>query len=139
HPAHPTLHRSSMVPRRWAGHPLLRPLRRLLGYRAPSLRSPNDARPLMLRRVALLVLVAFGAVVGTDTMTDVLPKHGGTPLEQGLLILFGVLFAWISAGFWTGVMGAWVLLRGHFGGGDRSAVTHTLRSAPREYANGVRT
>jgi membrane glycosyltransferase len=139
HPAHPTLHRSSMVPRRWAGHPLLRPLRRLLGYRAPSLRSPNDARPLMLRRVALLVLVAFGAVVGTDTMTDVLPKHGGTPLEQGLLVLFGVLFAWISAGFWTGVMGAWVLLRGHFGSGDRSAVTHTLRSAPKEIAPDVRT
>ena len=51
-----------MVPRRWAGHPFLRPLRRLLGYRAPSLRSPADERPLMLRRVALLVLVAFGAV-----------------------------------------------------------------------------
>ena len=86
--AHPPIHRSSMVPRRWAGHPFLRPLRRLLGYRAPSLRSPDDQRPLMLRRVALLVLVAFGAVVGTDTMTDVLPKHGGTPLEQGLLVLF---------------------------------------------------
>jgi membrane glycosyltransferase len=128
-----------MVPRRWAGHPFLRPLRRLLGYRAPSLRSPNDERPLMLRRVALLVLVAFGAVVGTDTMTDVLPKHGGTPLEQGLLILFGVLFAWISAGFWTGVMGAWVLLRSHFGSGDRSAVTHTLRHAPREIAPDAQT
>jgi len=122
--AHPPIRRSSMVPRRWAGHPFLRPLRRLLGYRAPSLRSPADERPLMLRRVALLVLVAFGAVVGTDTMTDVLPKHGGTPLEQGLLVLFGVLFAWISAGFWTGVMGAWVLLRGN----DRSAVTHALKS-----------
>lgn len=133
--AHPTPNRSAMVPRRWAGHPFLRPLRRLLGYRAPSLRAPDDERPLMLRRVALLVLVAFGAVVGTDTMTDVLPKHGGTPLEQGLLVLFGVLFAWISAGFWTGVMGAWVMLRGT----DRSAVTHTLKAGAVEIDAAART
>ena len=133
--AHPTPNRSAMVPRRWAGHPFLRPLRRLLGYRAPSLRAPDDERPLMLRRVALLVLVAFGAVVGTDTMTDVLPKHGGTPLEQGLLILFGVLFAWISAGFWTGVMGAWVLLRAN----DRSAVTHALKDGPIDIDPAART
>ena len=76
----------------------------------------------MLRRVVLLVLVALGAIVGTQTMTDVLPQHGGTWAEQGLLLLFGVLFAWISAGFWTGVMGAWVMLRGR----DRSAVTDAL-------------
>ena len=121
--AHPPIHRSSMVPRPWAGHPLLRPLRRLLGYRAPSLRDPDDARPLMLRRVALLVLVVLGAIVGTDTMIDVLPLHGESWPEQGLLLLFGVLFAWISAGFWTGVMGTWVLLRGR----DRHAVTNSLR------------
>ena len=121
--AHPPVHRASMLPRPWAGHPLLRPLRRLLGYRAPDHRRPDDARPLMLRRVALLVLVALGAVVGTDTMIDVLPLHGQSWAEQGLLLLFGVLFAWISAGFWTGVMGTWVLLRGR----DRDAVTNHLR------------
>ena len=120
--AHPPIHRSSMVPNPWAGHPLLRPLRRLLGYRAPSHRRADDARPLMLRRVMLMVLVAIGAVVGTDTMTDVLPRHGATWTEQGLLLLFGVLFAWISAGFWTGVMGTWVLMFGR----DHDAVTNTL-------------
>ena len=121
--AHPPLHRSSMVPRPWAGHPLLRPLRRVFGYRAPLLRRPDDARPLMLRRAALLVLVVLGAIVGTDTMIDVLPLHGASWLEQGLLLLFGVLFAWISAGFWTGVMGTWVLLRRR----DHHAVTNRLR------------
>jgi membrane glycosyltransferase len=121
--AHPPIHRSSMVATPWAGHPLLRPLRRLLGYRAPTHRQPGDTRPLMLRRVMLLALVALGAIVGTDTMIDVLPLHGGSWSEQGLLMLFGVLFAWISAGFWTGVMGTWVLLRGR----DRHAVTNTLR------------
>ena len=123
--AHPPIHRTSMVPSRWAGPPLLRPLRRLLGYKAPSHRDPADTRPLMLRRVILLALVAFGAIVGTDTMIDVLPDHGDSSTEQGLLLLFAVLFAWISAGFWTGVMGAWVLLRNR----DRESVTHTLREA----------
>jgi membrane glycosyltransferase len=124
-----------MVPRPWAGHPLLRPLRRLLGYRAPDHRDPRDARPLMLRRVALLVLVALGAIVGTDTMIDVLPQHGDTWAEQGLLLLFGVLFAWISAGFWTGVMGAWTLLRRR----DPQAVTNCLREPAVAIAADART
>ena len=118
----PAVHRRSMVPHRWAGHPLLRPLRRAFGYRPRSHRAEGDARPLMVRRVLLLMLVALGAVVGTQTMADVLPQHGGTWAEQGLLLLFGVLFAWISAGFWTGLMGTWVMLRGR----DRSAVTDAL-------------
>jgi len=122
--AHPPAQRSSMVPHPWAGHPLLRPLRRLFGYKAPNHRREGDARPLMLRRVVLLALVALGAIVGTDTMIDVLPQHGGTWTEQGLLLLFGTLFAWISAGFWTAVMGVWVMLRGR----DRHAVTNTLRA-----------
>ncbi len=121
--AHPPIHRSLMRPAPWAGHPLLRPLRRMLGYRPPDHRHPSDARPLMLRRVLLLVLVALGAIVGTATMIDVLPRHGESWPEQGLLLLFGMLFAWISAGFWTGVMGTWVLLRGQ----DRNAVTNRLR------------
>ena len=125
----PRMQRASMVPLPWAGHPLLRPLHRLFGYRRREpWRNPADVRPLMLRRVALLVLVVLGAVFGTDSMVDVLPKHGGTWAEQGLLLLFGVLFAWISAGFWTGLMGAWVLLRGR----DPNAITNALHdgSAP---------
>ena len=120
----PPIHRSSMVPQPWAGHPLLRPLHRLIGYRpSQRWRAIADARPLMLRRVLLLVLVALGAAVGTDYMVDILPKHGQGWAEQGLLVLFGILFAWISAGFWTALTGAWVMLLGH----DRRAVTNLLR------------
>ena len=36
--------------------------------------------------------------------------------------LFGVLFAWISAGFWTAMMGAWVMMRN----GDARSVTRAL-------------
>ena len=124
--AQPPIRRASMVPLPWAGHPLLRPLRRLFGYRpAQPWRATLDERPLMLRRVLLAVLVALGAIVGTDSMADVLPKQGSTWTEQALLALFGILFAWISAGFWTGLMGAWVLLRGR----DRQSVTHALKRA----------
>jgi membrane glycosyltransferase len=113
-----------MVPQPWAGHPLLRPLHRLIGYRrAEPWRATADARPLMWRRVLLIALVALGAAVGTDYMVDILPGHGAGWAEQGLLVLFGILFAWISAGFWTALMGTWVLLLGR----DRHAVTNALR------------
>jgi membrane glycosyltransferase len=102
-----------MVAEPWAGPPLMRPLRRLFG-RGPKrpLRADADHRPLMLRRVLLLALVLLGAWVGTEAMTEVLPEHGSGFEEFGLLILFGILFGWISAGFWTGLMGAFVLVRG---------------------------
>ncbi|MEO8525706.1 MAG: glucans biosynthesis glucosyltransferase MdoH [Caldimonas sp.] len=111
--AHPHLHRSSMVAEPWAGPLLMRPLRRLLG-RVPKRpqRAADDRRPLMFRRVLLLALVLLGAWVGTEAMAEVLPEHGSGFEEFGLLILFGILFGWISAGFWTGLMGALVLLRG---------------------------
>ena len=41
-------------------------------------------------------------------------------------MLFGILFAWISAGFWTGVMGAGVLLFGR----RKSPLMRGLASAP---------
>ena len=116
----PPIRRSSMVPQAWAGHPFARPLRRLIGGRPPrSWRNDNDRRPVMIRRILLLALVALGAIIGTDFMRDILPRHGEGWAEQGLLVLFGVLFAWISAGFWTALMGAWVMLVGF----NRRAVT----------------
>lgn len=134
--AHPTIRRASMVPRPWAGHPLARPLRRLTGNSAPSyLRASHDHRPVMLRRVALLILVVISAIAGTNTMVDVLPLHGGSWAEQGLLMLFAVLFAWISAGFWTGIMGAWVLFRGR----DANAVTNSLRGLQSDIPADART
>ena len=123
-PPQPPIQRSAMLAQPWAGHPLLRPLQRLVGYRsAQPWRAAPDARPLMLRRVLLLVLVVLGAAIGTDYMIDILPRHGRGWAEQGLLVLFAVLFAWISAGFWTALMGTWVMLFGR----DRRSVTNLLR------------
>ncbi|HZW72186.1 MAG TPA: glucans biosynthesis glucosyltransferase MdoH, partial [Caldimonas sp.] len=100
----------------WAGSPLTRPFRRLFGS-PPAVppRSADDERPLTPRRVLLLVLVVFCAFLGTQAMADVLPQRGATLAERGLLVLFGILFGWISAGFWTAVMGASVLLFGRAG------------------------
>lgn len=119
----PEIHRSSMASQAWAGHPLWRPVRRLLKGRAPQTWQDDHERPPMLRRALLLVLVALGAIVGTDYMTDIMPQHGEDWAERGLLVLFGILFAWVSAGFWTAVLGAWVMVRGR----DRRAITDVLR------------
>lgn len=111
--AHPPLVRGAMTAEAWGGAPLGRAVRALFGRRdRPPGRRDLGARPVMLRRLALLALVLLGAFVGTHAMAEVLPERGAGWAEKGLLILFGVLFAWISAGFWTGVMGVWVLMRG---------------------------
>ncbi|HEY9237455.1 MAG TPA: glucans biosynthesis glucosyltransferase MdoH, partial [Burkholderiaceae bacterium] len=122
----PPIHRSSMGSQSWAGHPLWRPVRRMLKGRAPRSweRAPKD-RHFMLRRVMLLLLVILGAVIGTDYMVDIMPQHGRGWAERGLLALFAILFGWVSAGFWTAVLGAWVMLRGR----DRHSVTNVLHGA----------
>jgi membrane glycosyltransferase len=113
-----------MVPHPWAGNPALRVLKRLLGYRAPRPWEANRApQTVYLRRFLLLALVVLGAAIGTMKMIDVVPGHGSTWTERGFLALFGILFAWISAGFWTALMGAWVMLRGR----DPDALTDALR------------
>jgi len=120
----PPIHRSSMAEQAWAGHPLWRPVRRLLKRQPPQTWETDPIeRPLMWRRALLLVLVALGAILGTDYMIDIMPQHGDDWAERGLLVLFAILFAWVSAGFWTAVLGAWVMLRR----GDRRSVTRVLR------------
>ena len=109
--AHPPRAAQAMLAEPWAGPPLRRALARLVGRGRPHpARRASDRRPLMLRRFVLLVLVLIGAYIGTQAMAQVLPERGAALAEKGLLVLFGVLFAWISAGFWTAVMGAWVLV-----------------------------
>ncbi|MDQ6680899.1 MAG: glucan biosynthesis glucosyltransferase H, partial [Pseudomonadota bacterium] len=123
----PPIARASMHVEPWAGHPLRRALRCIAGRRARRAgRAAGDVRPLMLRRLMLFGFVVLGAGFGTHAMARVLPQGGAAWAEQALLVLFGLLFAWISAGFWTGVMGAWVLLRDHAPHG----ILSTLDNAP---------
>lgn len=77
--------------------------------------SPPDsdfARAALRRRAGLLLLTVGQTWIATDYMATVLPYQGRQPLEIAMLILFALLFAWISAGFWTAVAGFFLLLFG---------------------------
>ncbi len=114
-----------MVPRPWRGFfrgMALAPWRLLATLIALALRSPvpgaNDAQRLpweraaVRRRRTLLVLVVLSAAMATALMAQVLPSHPNSWLRAVHIGLFGLLFAWLAAGFITAIMGFWVLWRG---------------------------
>jgi membrane glycosyltransferase len=74
------------------------------------------------RRLLLVALIVVQTLVATDFMAMVLPYHGRQPLEIAMLVLFGVLFAWISAGFWTALAGFLLLALGR----DRYAISRRM-------------
>ena len=87
-----------------------------------------------IRRYTLLILTLAQTVVATWYMKTILPYQGWAfinpadmmgqdlwvsfmqllpyMLQTGILILFAVLFCWVSAGFWTALMGFLQLLIG---------------------------
>ncbi|MBZ4684905.1 MAG: glycosyl transferase family 2 [Desulfomicrobiaceae bacterium] len=71
------------------------------------------------RRWLLILLVVLPAILAARIMGTLLPHGGGTALEAAILVVYGVLFVWISLGFWTAMAGFWTLVRGH----DPFAVT----------------
>lgn len=68
-----------------------------------------------IRRSLLILFVLGQTTVASYYLLWVLPYHGGTLVELGLLGLFALLYSWIAVGFWTAVLG--FLLR--LFGGDR--------------------
>ncbi|MBL6752396.1 MAG: glucans biosynthesis glucosyltransferase MdoH [Nevskia sp.] len=127
--ATPPLRRASMAPRPWSTNPLLRLLRRLLGRGAGQPEPGAEARPAaprwrwvaLWRRTVLFGLAIAQTIVATYYMTAVLPYHGSNPLEIAILVLYAILFGWVSMGFWTAIMGFFVLLLG----GDSHAISRT--------------
>jgi len=83
----------------------------------------------VLRRGLLFGLVVAQTILATYFMSGVLPYQGGEPLEVAILALFALLFAWLSAGFWTALAGFAVLLFG-----DVHAISATARTAGRAKA-----
>jgi membrane glycosyltransferase len=136
-PTTPPLARSSMVPPQWSGGLFRRGVgtwRRPLDD-APGVRSVSPD-PLghwhtvgNFRRVVLLGLIVAQTYIATNFMVAILPYHGRQLLEIAMLILFAILFAWISGGFWTAIAGFALQLLG----GDRYAISRTApRDAPIE-------
>ncbi|MFO7685734.1 MAG: glucans biosynthesis glucosyltransferase MdoH [Desulfobacterales bacterium] len=63
------------------------------------------------RRILLTVLILSTTAVASGFMANVLPHMGRTGLEIALVIFFAMLFAWISIGFWTSLVGFLILMR----------------------------
>jgi membrane glycosyltransferase len=63
------------------------------------------------RRMVLGLLVAVPSCLAGPVFASVLPHKGNTPLELALVLVFALLFAWISIGFWTAMLGFLTLAR----------------------------
>lgn len=107
-PAAPPIRRRSMAPETWP--PAAYAKRREDSAPPRSAGSPQSPR---WRRMALLALVIGQTCLATHFMRQILPYHGGQALEVAVLSLFTILFLWVSAGFWTAIMGFAQLLRGN--------------------------
>ncbi|APR96500.1 glucosyltransferase [Pandoraea thiooxydans] len=123
----PTVARTPIGPHPWSLNPLSRWLGGLFGgrARAPAPDSPDPRgrwrHAGRVRRMMLLVLTLAQTALATHFMSTVLPYQGRDPLEIVALILFAILFCWVSAGFWTAIMGFFVLLFGR----DRYVISRT--------------
>jgi membrane glycosyltransferase len=98
---------------------LLAPLRRLGGAPArPAAAAQPWERAASRRRRTLLALVALSAGAATYLLAQGLAPAGDDWLRWLQIGLFALLFAWVSAGFFTALMGFLVLCRG-----DRHALS----------------
>ena len=132
----PTPARRSMVPWPWVLGPIWR-MRNAIhrwqhGGKAPvPYEKPDSPDPKGIwrfvgarRRLTLLALMIAQTIGATWAMSTVLPYHGADWLEAIIIVLFAVLFCWVSAGFWTAITG-FLLLAFH---GDRFVISR--RAAP---------
>lgn len=123
----PLVNRTSMVARRWDR---LNPFKRAgrgKDSRGSAEERRKKRRPIpeaelhawqldgRFRRAMLLTLTLLQTAIAGTLMLDSLPTQGGTMLEKAILVLFLLLFFWISAGFWTAITGLAVISNG----GDR--------------------
>lgn len=83
-----------------------------------------------------LGLVLATSASATTRLFNVLRVDGMTPAEEAYLILFGILFTWISASFWLAAIGAYARWRGvrdgtlaQLVGDDPQLVQSTSRTA----------
>ncbi|MGA7537552.1 MAG: glucans biosynthesis glucosyltransferase MdoH [Steroidobacteraceae bacterium] len=64
------------------------------------------------RRALFFTLTLLTAAAATAMMCDILAANGLTVLEKVGLVLFYVLFVWITGAFWTALAGFLIRLRG---------------------------
>jgi membrane glycosyltransferase len=64
------------------------------------------------RRLVLGALILLQTTVATWSLSNTFPYPALKASEIAILLLFAVLFSWISLGFWSAVAGFWMLWRG---------------------------
>lgn len=133
----PPVRRTRMIPEPWITNPLKRLYLRMRGRERAPKRHVDVIESKWritgtVRRLLLLAVLIVQTVVATGYMSKIMPyqgwemfdptliwadgfwltlrKAGPYVLQAGILILFAILFCWVSAGFWTAVMGFWELL-----------------------------
>ena len=141
--ATPPIKRTKVVPEPWRTNILVRGWRRLTGRSNPPKPAIDERvlpkarwRTVgSIRRYILLVLMLGQTIVAGWYMKGIMPYQGWSfvdldevlhqplmqtavqvlpyALQTSILILFGILFCWVSAGFWTALMGFLELLAGH--------------------------
>jgi membrane glycosyltransferase len=57
----------------------------------------------------LIALALAQTWLATMLMSARLPYHGQQPPSSRILVLFAILFTWVSMGFWTALAGFLVL------------------------------
>ncbi len=115
----PPIHRGSMSATPWRGFwrgmgdMVWQALCRLGGAPGPAAEAQEPwQRAATRRRRTLLLLVVLSAAGATYLLNEVLPVIDNDALRVTQIALFGLLFAWVAAGFFTAMMGFWVQLRG---------------------------
>ncbi|GAB4554505.1 MAG: glucans biosynthesis glucosyltransferase MdoH [Rhizobacter sp.] len=98
--------------------------------RRPATRATSTAAPAAWeqaaksRRRVLLALITLSAVGASTLLAQVLPAFDNAALRTLQIALYALLFAWVSAGFFTAMMGFWVLWRGDAHAMSASSVGH---------------
>ena len=87
------------------------------------------------RRLFMGMLILAPVLAAAVVMASVLPHKGATILEAAIVIVFAILFAWISVGFWAALFGFVTLLRRY----DRFAITTIAGKRPFEVRPDCRT
>lgn len=135
--ATPPIRRTRVVPEPWRTNILVRGWRRITGRSNPPTPPKDErVLPAArwrtvgsIRRYILLVLMLGQTIVAGWYMKGIMPYQGWSlvdfdeirnqtllqtatqvlpyALQTSILIMFGILFCWVSAGFWTALMGLW--------------------------------
>jgi membrane glycosyltransferase len=115
----PPIRRTSMTPRRWFGvGAAVRSWIARTGGGERAKPRPGRSETAPWSRAASRRRAALLAIVGISTASAVAMMASGEPESQRdvlwvvHLALFGLLFAWVTAGFATALMGGWSVLRG---------------------------